>query len=694
MKDQSRTKQSLIEEISVLKQRIQELEQSESERKRAEEALRESEVKYRLIAENTADVISMLDMNLRFTYVSPASMRLHGFTVEEAMGRTLEQVLTPESMRLGLTVFEEELQLEASGKADPDRMRILELEEYKKDGSIVWVEVSLAFLRDKDRKPVEILMVSRDITKRKRAEEALREERQRLTGIIKGTNVGTWEWNVQTGETIFNDRWAEIIGYTQDEISPVSIETWMKFAHEDDLKASGELLEKHFRGEIDYYEFESRMKHKDGSLVWVLDRGKVTSWTKDGKPLMMMGTHQDITERKQAEEEKAKLEAQNRQLQKAESLGRMAGAIAHHFNNQLGVVIGNLEMAIDDLPQGVGPVKSLTAAMRAASKAAEMSGLMLTYLGQSFDTHELLDLSETCLQRLPILQAVMPKDMVLETDLPSQGPVISADANQIQQILTNLLTNAWEAVGEEGGSIHLRVKTVSPADIPAAYRHPIDWQPQDHAYAFLEVTDTGCGIEDSDIEKLFDPFFSSKFTGRGMGLAVVMGIVKAHGGVITVESEPGRGSSFRVFFPVSGEEILRQLDKAAPVPEIAGGGTILLVEDEEMVRDIAKSMLTRLGFTVLEAKDGVEAVEVFRQRQEKIRFVLCDLTMPRMNGWETLTALRKLAPDVPVILASGYDKAHVMAGDHSELPQAFLGKPYRLQGLSDAIGQALVSKKK
>jgi CheY-like chemotaxis protein len=370
----------------------------------------------------------------------------------------------------------------------------------------------------------------------------------------------------------------------------------------------------------------------------------------------------------------------------------MAGAIAHTFNNQLGVVIGNLEMAIDELPPGAGPVNSITAAMQAAGKAAEVSGMMLTYLGQSFDKREPLDLSEACLRSLPILRAVMPGKVLLETDLPSPGPVISANTNQIQQVLNNLINNAWEAIGEDGGSIHLRVKTGSPADIPAAYRFPQNWQPQDTAYACLEVTDAGCGIEDEDFEKIFDPFFSSKFTGRGMGLAMVMGIIRAHGGVVTVESEPGQGSTFRVFLPVSGEEVPRQLDKAAPGPEIAGGGTVLLVEDEEMVRNMAAAMLNRLGFSVLVAKDGVEAVQVFRQRQERIRFVLCDLTMPRMNGWETLRALRKLAPGIPVILASGYDKAHVMAGDHPELPQVFLGKPYKLKGLSDAISQALVRK--
>ena len=411
----------------------------------------------------------------------------------------------------------------------------------------------------------------------------------------------------------------------------------------------------------------------------------------------------EIAEHKQTEADKEKLEAQNRQLQKAESLGRMAGAIAHHFNNQLGVVIGNLEMAIDDLPPGAGSIPNLTAAMQSAGKAAEMSGLMLTYLGQQPRQTEPLDLAEVCLRSLPILRAGMPGKVVLETDLSTPGPVISADASQIQQVLTNLLTNAWEAVGEERRNIRLRVKTVSPADISTTYRFPQNWQPQNHDYACLEAADAGCGIADTDIEKIFDPFFSSKFTGRGLGLPVVMGIVRAHGGAVTVESQRGRGSIFRVFFPLNREEFLRQpagavkdrdilISTVHPTLEQAGGGTVLLVEDEEMVRHMTAAMLKRLGFSVLEAQDGIEAVEVLRQHLDRVQCVLCDLTMPRLNGWETLTALRKLVPDLPVILASGYDRAQVMAGDHPEWPQAFLGKPYKLQELSDAVNLAMSSR--
>ncbi len=270
--------------------------------------------------------------------------------------------------------------------------------------------------------------------------------------------------------------------------------------------------------------------------------------------------------KKQAEAEKAKLDAQDRQLQKAESLARMAGAIAHVFNNELFVVMGNLELAMIDLPQGARLKEKINAAMNASRRAAEMSGRMLTYLGQSFEQRESLDLSDACRWSLPMLQAVMPGNVKLEADLPFPGPVISTNLNKIQQVLINLITNAWEAIGESRGAIHLSVKTVSPADIPASHRYPAGWQPQDKVYACMKVTDEGCGIEDKDIEKIFDPFFSSKFTGRGMGLAVVLGIARAHGGGVTVENGQGKGSIFRVYFPVSAEEV----DKATPAPERRG----------------------------------------------------------------------------------------------------------------------------
>jgi PAS domain S-box-containing protein len=398
----------------------------------------------------------------------------------------------------------------------------------------------------------------------------------------------------------------------------------------------------------------------------------------------------DITARTQAAEEKAKLEAVNRQFQKTESLSCMAGAIAHHFNNQLGVVIGGLEMAISDLPRDAKNFKMLTAAKQGADKAVQVSRLMLTYLGQTTGKHTPQDLSEICRQSLPLLQAAIPKETIFLTDLPSPGPTISANANQIQQALTNLITNAWEAGDNNPGDIRLTVRTVSPTDISAIHHFPIDFHSQDLPYACLEITDVGCGIADEDIEKIFDPFFSSKFPGRGLGLPTVLGIVKSHSGVVTVHSKIRQGSTFRVYFPVFGKEIaLQPLDTKVQPLSKEGVGTVLLVEDEEMVRNMAETMLTTLGSKVLLAKDGIEAVEVFKRYKDEIGVVLCDLSMPRMNGWETLSALRRIRPDIPVVIVSGYDESKTSNDNYSEHAHIFLHKPYQMAELKDAVTRAM-----
>lgn len=275
----------------------------------------------------------------------------------------------------------------------------------------------------------------------------------------------------------------------------------------------------------------------------------------EGSPTGMVVIVRDITERKQAEVEREKLEVLNRQLQKADSLGRMAAAIAHHFNNQLQAVMMSLELVGNAAPRDADTADSLAIAMNATRKAAEVSTLMLTYLGQSPGARTVLDLTDTCLPAVALLRAFLPKHVGLDTALPSPGPLVAADANQIQQMLTNLVTNAWEASGEGQGTIRVTVKPVAAADIALAHRFPIDWQPGDVTYACLEVADAGSGIAADEVERLFDPFFSSKFTGRGLGLPVVLGITRSHAGAITVESALGRGSVFRVFLPLAADRV-------------------------------------------------------------------------------------------------------------------------------------------
>jgi PAS domain S-box-containing protein len=393
----------------------------------------------------------------------------------------------------------------------------------------------------------------------------------------------------------------------------------------------------------------------------------------------------DITERKRAEKERSDLQLQNEHLQRSHSLGLMAGAIAHHFNNQLQVVMMNLDFAMQVPGFDETLSESLAGAMQGALKAAEMSTMMLTYLGQSHGTLQLLDLSETCQRLLPVLSTSMPKKITLEVSLPAPGPTISANPSQIQQVMVNLLTNAWESTNGRPSTIRINSSTVPGSKIPSQNRFPIEHSPEDHDYACLEVADSGSGIPASDIHLIFDPFHSTKFTGRGLGLSVVLGIIRSNHGFVTVESEQARGSKFRVFIPIAAESLpLPVAPVVSHINEI-GVGTLMVIDDDPALRELLVSAVEWMGFTVIEACDGVEAVELFRQHHEEIRLVISDLTMPRMDGWDTLQALRKISPGIPVILSSGHSENHVMSGDHAELPQAFLMKPYDLDRLRTTI---------
>ncbi len=436
-----------------------------------------------------------------------------------------------------------------------------------------------------------------------------------------------------------------------------------------------------------------RLLRTDRQPFWArMECGPVRN-DKQGSPVCRM-VLVDIGDGVRLAAEKSHLEIQDRQLQKAESLGRMAGAIAHHFNNILTVLMGNLDLAMAKVTRGSDTYENLESAMQAAGRAADLSGSMLTYLGQTLGKHEPLDLSEVCRTSLHRFLALVPKKVDVHVDFPSFGPTIKASAHQISQVLRNLMTNAWESLEGEKGSLHVAITTMSRTEILAMHRFPLDWQPEDCRYACLEVTDTGCGIEENDLEKIFDPFFTQKFLGRGLGLPIVLGIARAHYGAVTVTSKVDSGTVIRVFFPVFAGEITQPKDDWLKLPDIAEGGTILLVDDEPTLLATVQSTLISLGFSVLVAKDGFAAVEVFRQHQQSICCVLCDLVMPGMDGWQTLSALRQLAPGIAVILSSGYDQDEVMVGDHSEWPQFFLGKPYNLSELRTAIEQALANNKK
>jgi PAS domain S-box-containing protein len=298
------------------------------------------------------------------------------------------------------------------------------------------------------------------------------------------------------------------------------------------------------RGQSDMFSLEYPC-HSEDEQRWFMGRVTRLSEEVDGHAVV---AHENISEQKLLEKEKLQLQTQINQLEKAESLGRMAGAIAHNFNNTLAAVLGNLEMALEDIP-GEAPSKSLKAALQAAWRASEMSGMMLTYLGQTVEKQEPVDFSMVCEQVIPLLILAKPHGVEITTKFPPPGQIVRANAKHIQQVLSSLVANAWEAMENKPGWIKVSIRTATPQEISTKHRFPLDYQVQDNAYVCLLVEDSGSGIADMDFKNLFDPFFTSKFPGRGMGLSVVLGILRAHGGAVTVESRLGRGSTFRVYLP-------------------------------------------------------------------------------------------------------------------------------------------------
>ena len=520
-----------------------------------------------------------------------------------------------------------------------------------------------------------VVISQENITARKRSELALRAERQRLAGIIKGTNVGTWEWNVQTGETIFNERWAEIIGYTLDEISPLSIETWKKFSDPDDLKASNLLLEKHFRGELDYYEFESRMVHKDGSLIWVLDRGRVMTWSEDGKPLMMMGTHQDITERKRAETERAKLEVQLQQSQKMESVGRLAGGVAHDFNNMLGVILGHAELALLKIDHSNRCHDNLVEIRKAAERSANLTRQLLAYARKQTITPRAMNLNETISGMLKMLQRLIGENIDLTWQPAADLWQVKADPSQIDQILANLCVNSRDAM-EKTGRITIETQNcILDASYCANYQDAIPGE-----YVRLSVSDDGNGMAKEILANIFEPFYTTKEVGKGtgLGLATVFGIVKQNNGHINVFSEPGQGTTFSIYLPRLAEERSQPLSEEDAVPLTGGRETILLVEDEPAILDLTATILEEQGYSVLKANTPREALQLASACSGEIHLLMTDVIMPEMNGWDLAKKLLSTYPRMKHLFMSGYTADVISHHGVLDADVHFIQKPFSL----------------
>lgn len=519
-------------------------------------------------------------------------------------------------------------------------------------------------------------------------EEALSHEHERFAGILRGTNSGTWEWNVQTGETIFNERWAEIIGYTLSELSPVSIETWKKFCHPDDLQTSSDLLEKHFKGENEYYELEARLRHKNGEWVWVWDSGRVVTWTEDGKPLLMMGMHQDITNRKRAEEENQTLQEQLQQAKKLESIGLLAGGMAHYYNNMLSVIQGYGEMAQTNLTPDHPVSDHIKNILKAAHFSVEITKQLLAYARKQTIIPKEIDLNHQVTDGVDLLQDLVGESIQI-TWLPCDLLwKIYCDPTQIRQILVNVVMNARDAISEEG---YITIETANIVFDESLCKQRPEFQPGE--YVMLSITDNGCGMDRQTQERIFEPFFTTKGFGvhAGLGLSSVYGIVQQNKGYIHVYSELGLGSSFKIYLPRRMKTNPEPVVDTPPKPAQTGDETILVCDDQPLVMEVTQVMLEQLGYTVQTANTPREALELVRTSETEIHLLVTDVIMPEMNGTELAKRIVSMRPTIKTLYTSGYSADILTDLGLNKESALFISKLFSISDLAAIVRKALDS---
>ena len=521
------------------------------------------------------------------------------------------------------------------------------------------------------------------------AEVSLRRSEGHLDLALEGAGLGLWDWDIPSGQVSKNDRWFTMLDYRPGDVDQ-SLSAWKELLHPDDKTRVLDALQKHLAGETEIYESEHRLRAKSGRWVWILDRGRVLERDAAGRPLRAAGTHLDITLRKEAETAAERLQKKLQETQKLESLGILAGGIAHDFNNLLTGVLGHASLAKLDLPPGAPALENIDQIEVASRRAAELCRQMLAYSGKGHFVVQRLDLNQIVEDSTHLLQISISKQCVLRTNFTRPLPTISADATQVRQIIMNLVINASEAIGTRSGVIAVSTGVVrADRDYLQTLRFTPDIQPGDFVY--LEVCDNGGGMDEATLAQIFDPFYTTKFTGRGLGLAAVLGIMRGHGGGLKVYSEPTRGTTFKMLFPcVAGPAEAADQQVAAQVAW-RGRGTVLVVDDEETVRAVSARMLENLGFGVVLAEHGRDGFEKFQLEPDRYSLVLLDLTMPHMDGQETFRHLRALRPAVKILLMSGFNQQEAISRFAGKGLAGFVQKPFELGTLAIEIRRVLES---
>jgi PAS domain S-box-containing protein len=558
--------------------------------------------------------------------------------------------------------------------------------------------VDLVALRlEHNRTAAELASLNRGLEEQVRERtRQLRESEALLARSQEIAQVGSWDLDPARGRLAWSDEVYRMFGLRPQEFG-ASYEGFLACVHPDDRVAVNDAYTRSLLEGRDNYDIEHRIIRRDTGATRTVHEKCVHLRDDTGAVVRSIGIVQDITDRRRAEEERIVLEREMQRAQKLESLGVLAGGIAHDFNNLLMAILGHADLALDLLPAGTPVGAHLGEIKSAAGRAAEFARQMLAYSGRGRFLIEKIDVGRLVGEMTDLLQTIVGQNVDLMFDLADDLPAFNGDATQIRQVIMNLVANASEAIGDQRGAIRLSTGSTycDRARLDGDSRllgRPSDELLAEGTYVFLEVSDTGCGMDAATLERIFDPFFTTKFTGRGLGMSAVLGIVRGHKGVIHMQSAVGKGSTFTLLLPAVRQAEAAQATGPAEHrgrDEWHGNGTILLADDEESVRAIGGRMLERLGFRVIQAADGSDALREFQRHAGDIVAVLLDLAMPHMDGEETAAALHEIDPHVPVALCSGYLGDAAVARAREAGPAVFIQKPYNVETLRSALKELL-----
>ncbi len=650
-----------------------------SERKRTMQALANSERKWRNIVADAPQIGVGLNRQGKIVFANNHLLQLTGWAEADVIGRDWFDMFIPESIRSRMRqVF-----LSVIETDDVSRIVRYENEIVARNGELLHVDWANTVTLDGQGRIVEVVSLGIDLTERRRSQEALKKSEERLRLALDGADLGIWDWNIQSKEVVYNDRWAKMAGYSLDEIAP-NEETFFSLIHPDDQPAVRETFQRHLKGESPSIDIEFRMRHKSGGWIQVLGRGQVLERDAGGKALRACGTYLDITARKKAQEEKEKLEAQLLQAQKMEAIGRLAGGVAHDFNNMLGVILGRTEIALafDDATGRYAP--HLREIQKAAQRSADLTRQLLAFARKQTISPKVLDLNKNVEGILKMLRRLVGEDIDLVWRPDASSPRVKLDPSQLDQILANLCVNARDAIAGTGvvaiatGAAFFEEGRCPPGAVPGEY-------------ALLSVGDDGCGMDEETLQKVFEPFFTTKEEGRGtgLGLATVYGIVQQNGGFIDVHSQPGEGTTFGIYLPRCDDPSGQPSELPSVNPITGGKETVLLVEDEKANLEIVTAMLRDLGYTVFPASTPAEAIAHAKEQAGAIDLLLTDVIMPRMNGRDLSRIVLGHCPRARLLFMSGYTADVMARGGVIDAGIPFIQKPFSLAALAGKVREAL-----